>query len=192
MSAPVNYLYTFNLGGRKGSDGDMSPSAVVSDTSIIRPDGQWCEYRLQYSPITYIHVDGPITDGAVGAGYIGDGSGGWENVSIRLAVPVGLWNVLDGDDVALPDDAMGYVGVEFAPGNELASGLIYVTSRRDFDSGRWSFSIAFSSGTGSSGPGLSNDIFTSARFHLAVTGVNPPPPPEPNFWTSFIGSHEII
>lgn len=191
MSAPVNYLYTFNLGGRKGSDGDMSPSSVVSGTSIIQPDGQWCEYRLQDSPFGYIHVDGPITDGVVGTGMSGDGFGGWKSVSIVLAVPGSLWDVSGGYDVALPDDAMGYVGVEFAPGNELASGLIDVTSRRDFDSGRWSFYVSISSGTGDFGPGLSNDVYTSARFHLAVTGVNPPPP-EPNFWTSFIGSREII
>ena len=192
MSAPVNYLYTFDLGGRKGSDGDMSPSSVTPNTSIFRPDGQWCEYRLQDSPLDYIHVDGPITNGAVAAGLNGDGYGGWRIVSIALAVPGSLWDVAGGYDVALPDDAMGYVGVEFAPGSELASGLINVVSRRDFDSGRWIFKISLFSGTGNFGPGLSNDIFTSARFHLAVTGVNPPPPPEPNFWMSFIGSHEII
>ena len=191
MSAPVNYLYTFDLGGRKGSDGDMSPSSVVSDTSIIQPDGQWCEYRLQDSPFAYIYVDGPITNGVVDSGLHGDGFGGWRSVSITLAAPSSLWDVSGGYDVALPDDAMGYVGVEFAPGKELASGLINVTSRRDFYSAQWSFDVSFSSGTGSSGPGLSNDVFTSARFHLAITGVNPPPP-EPNFWTGFIGSREII
>lgn len=190
MDEPVDLLYTFDLGGRKGSDGDMSPTSTAADSNIIRPDGQWGVYRLQSGGL-FAYVEGPISTAGIASGYGGDGYGGWKSVNITLGVPSSLWDVQAGASVPLPADAMGYIGVTFAPGYDLAPSLVSVVSRRDFSSGRWSFGINFSSGTGEFGPGLNNEIFESARFHLAVTGVGSSTPPAPPFWTGFVNAHEI-